>query len=416
MKTTHQHIYRTLLGIIFLLVSFNAPLSATEKHRAAKKNLILVLVDDLGWADIGCYGADLHETPNIDKFATTAMKFTNAYAASPICSPTRASIQTGKYPARLQMTIWREQSLRGPSKGRRLIPAKSKPDLPWSEFTIAEAFKQAGYHTTHIGKWHLGGASHYPEAHGFDINIGGSHWGAPATFFYPYRGHWGKNPELRYVPHTEWGKKGEYLTDRLTDEAIKIIQHKKEKPFFLQLSYHTVHTPVEAKAEVVKRYQKKLHHSTHHKNPEYAAMVHALDENFGRLMQALKKSDLEENTTIIFTSDNGGYVNKYKNLQVTNNHPLRSGKGSLYEGGIRIPLLIHSPGVSKAGGRCTVPVITNDLYATCLELCNIKPTAKHDGISLVPLLNETASKLNRNELYFHYPHYYPTTTPVSAVR
>ena len=380
-------------------------------------NIVLVVVDDLGWSDLGCYGADLHQTPNIDNFSKSAIRFSDAYAAAPVCTPTRASIMTGKYPARLHMTVWREKALSGPETRQGLTTATSLPNLPHREVTLAEAFRKAGYFTAHLGKWHLGGADSYPETHGFDLDIGASLWGAPPTFFYPYRGPFGREREYRYVLRLEWGSEGEYLTDRLTNEAISVIRRVKEKPFFIHMAYHTVHTPIEAKPEIVDRFRRDLREGLHHRNATYAAMVASLDENFGRLLANLKELRLDDHTVVIFVSDNGGYVNHYANKVVTNNHPLRSGKGSLYEGGIRVPLIIRVPKSPNPGRVCSTPVITNDLYPTCLELAKIANTANHlDGLDLAPLLAAPNANLNRDALFFHYPHFYPTTTPVSAVR
>jgi arylsulfatase A-like enzyme len=381
-----------------------------------RPNVVLILVDDLGWADLGCYGADLHRTPSIDRFAAGCMRFTDAYAAAPVCTPTRAALMTGKYPARLNMTIWYEGSLSAPNLRRKLIPPQTRGNLPHEEFTLAEMFARAGYQTAHVGKWHLGDAAHYPETHGFDVAIGGTFWGAPPTFFYPYRGFWGRSTEYRYVPGLEYGKDDEYLTDRLTDEAMVFLEQAGEDPFFLYLAYHTVHTPIEGKPDHVRRFRGRLDQARFHTNPEYAAMAFSLDENVGRLLKKLDQLDLSDHTLVVFTSDNGGYVNQYQGQVVTNNSPLRSGKGSLYEGGIRVPLMIHWPGVTRAGQICKEPVSTIDFYPTLQEILTAETDQDVDGVSLVPLLRNPNQTLQRDSLYFHYPHYYPTTSPVSAIR
>jgi len=382
-------------------------------------NFVVILADDLGWADLGCYGADLHLTPRLDRFAAESVRFTQAYAAAPVCSPTRASIMTGKYPARLHMTVWYEASANPPQR-RRLIPPVTVGNLPHEEVTIAEVLHQAGYTTAHVGKWHLGDAAHYPETQGFDVNIGGTFWGAPNTFFYPYRGAGTFGNEFRYVPHLEFGTPGEYLTDRLTDEAIGVLRRVARRPFFLYLAYHAVHTPIEAKAAYVERFADRLRPELHHRNPVYAAMTAIVDENVGRLLDELEKLHLAERTVVIFTSDNGGYVNNYRGRKVTDNWPLRSGKGSLWEGGVRVPLMIRWPGVTPAGAVCDEPVISCDFYPTILEIAGLpggtEQSAAVDGISLVPLLKNPSTHLKRRELFFHYPHYYPTTTPVSSIR
>jgi len=386
---------------------------------SGRPNFVFILVDDLGWADVGCYGGDLHETPNIDRLARQGMLFTDAYAAGSVCTPTRASIMTGKYPARLHTTIWYEASA-NPPRNRRLIPPVTQGDMPHEQVTIAEVFKEAGYLTAHVGKWHLGDAAHYPETQGFDVNIGGTFWGAPTTFFYPYSGSgkWGK--EFRYVPHLEFGGEGEYLTDRLTDEALGVLEKAKDRPFLLNLWYHTVHTPIEGKDEVVERYKKKVKPGMHHQNCEYAAMVHSLDENVGRIIAKLDELGIADRTVVLFFSDNGGTVRKYGTKTVTSNYPLRSGKGSLYEGGIRVPLIVRWPGVTKAGSICSQAVSSIDFYPTVLEMTGVSGEAKHnadmDGLSLAALLKEPSARLKREALYWHYPHYYATTSPASSVR
>jgi len=392
---------------------------ATAQTTSTRPNFVFILVDDLGWADVGCYGSDLHETPNIDRLARQGMRFTDAYAAASVCTPTRASIVTGKAPARLHMTIWHEASA-NPPRNRKLIPPITVGNLPHKEVTIAEVLKDADYTTAHIGKWHLGDAGHYPQTQGFDVNIGGSLWGAPATFFYPYSGSQRYGGEFRYVPHTEFGSEGEYLTDRLTDEALAAMDKVKDGPFFLNLCYHTVHTPIEGKPELVEYYKKKLKPEMHHQNCEYAAMVHSLDENVGRVLNKIDELGVADRTVVVFFSDNGGFVNQFNRKTVTNNYPLRSGKGSLYEGGVREPLIVRWPGVTKAGSQCHELVSSCDFYPTFLDITGLAGDAEHnadmDGQSLVPLLKDPAATLGRDTLCWHYPHYYPTTTPVSAIR
>lgn len=390
----------------FLAAALAAPLAAQSSR---PPNIVFILADDLGWADTTPYGADLHDTPNLARLAAEGVRFTQAYAAAPVCSPTRASVMTGKFPARLHMTIWHE-SARNPPKNRAVVPPVAEENLPLAEVTLAEVLKGRGYATGHIGKWHLGTAGFYPEAQGFDVNIGGTFWGAPQTFFHPYSGSKHFGGETRYVPGLGVGKPGDYLTDRLTDEALKFIDSAAGRPYFLNLWYHTVHTPIEGKPEQVKHYQGKLDPKLNHRNAEYAAMVRSLDENVGRVLQKVDAS----NTIVIFASDNGGYIGDYNGQRVTSNHPLRSGKGSLYEGGIRIPLIFRGPGIAK-GGVSDQPVITTDLFATVSELSGAQAQAQ-DGLSLVPLLKNPKAALQRERLFFHYPHYYPTTTPVSAIR
>jgi arylsulfatase A-like enzyme len=388
---------------------------------ATPPNIVLILADDLGWSDLGCYGADLHETPRLDALAKEGMRFTMAYAASSVCTPSRASLLTGKSPARLRITIWREGAVDGDNGKTKMIPAPSGYDLPHSEITLAKHLQDAGWLTALVGKWHLGDANFYAETHGFDVDIGGTHWGAPQTYFWPYRGSGLYGKEYRYIPHLEFGKPGEYLTDRLTDEAINVIRHRGDKPFFLYLAHHAPHTPIEAKADGVKHFQAKLTPEMHHQNPAYAAMVNSLDENVGRVLDEIKAQGLEQNTIIIFTSDNGGYIgidhHSPKKIPVTSNWPLRSGKGALYEGGIRVPLIVRWPGLTTGGSECTQPVVLTDLFFTLLEAAKVSQQGDaHDGVSLLPLLKNPDARLTRDTWFFHYPHYYETTTPVSAVR
>lgn len=419
----------SVMFISILLLQFSCTPSDSKKKVASKTerspNILLITVDDLGWADLGCYGADLHETPNIDALAARGQTFTQAYAAAAICSPTRAALHTGKSPAKLNMTIWREAAINN-QFNQKLIPPDVSANLPLEEVTIAEALKSAGYVTAHLGKWHVGDGEHFPETQGFDINVGATVWGAPPTFFFPYRGEIYNS--MRFIPGLErdvsggydLDREGEYLTDRLTDEAMTIMERFKKQPFFINLSYYTVHTPTEGKKEIVEYYQKKLASGMSHQNAIYAAMVHSLDENIGKLMHKLDELNLADHTVVIFTSDNGGFINEWDGQTVTNNAPLRSGKGALYEGGIRVPTIIRWPGVTVAGTSSEYPVTTQDFYPTLLEMANLKgdpgQVAAFDGINLVPVLENPQAKMEQREMYWHYPHYYHTTTPVSAIR
>lgn len=406
-----------LAGLAFCM---SVACSGNASAAAAKKpNIIFILADDLGWSDLACYGADLHETPNLDRLATQGVRFTHAYAMS-VCSPTRAAIMTGKHAARLHMTIWREGAP-NPPQGRQFIPPQAAENLPLEETTIAEALKATGYLTFHVGKWHLGNTPFYPEAQGFDVNIGGTQWGAPNTFFYPFSGSnvFGGG-EFRYVPGLGVGKPGDYLTDRFTDEALKLIDTAGERPFYLNLCFHNPHTPIEAKSQWVDYFAKKLKPEMRHQNPTYAAMIHILDENIGRIMAHLEQRGLADHTLLVFNSDNGGFINNYDKRQVTDNFPLRSGKGSLYEGGVRVPLIVRLPGVTPAGAVCDEPVICMDYFRTFTEIAGTPAEAMGgsgiDGLSLLPLLKNPKASLGRDTMCFHYPHYYETTSPVSAIR
>lgn len=393
---------------------------ATNTKASRRPNILLILADDLGYQDLGCYGGDLVETPHLDQLAAEGIRFTDAYAM-PVCSPSRAELLTGKYAARLHITIWSEGSIQGP-KNRKLLQGHSLHDLPHSETTIAAHLHKAGYLTALVGKWHLGTAGHFPESHGFDVNIGGNHWGAPQTFWWPYRGDKRYGGEFRYVPHTEFGTPGEFLTDRLTDEAIRVINQSSARPFFLYLSHYAPHTPIEAKPDDIRYFKAKLKSDMNHQNVIYAAMVKNLDDNVGRVLVHLKERGLERNSIVIFASDNGGFIGKDRgqNVPVTSNAPLRSGKGSLYEGGIRVPLIIRWPGLTQAGSVCHEPVSLRDIYHTLhplvAEKADVYNKAMDDGMNITKLLKDPKAKLGREALYFHYPHYYPTTTPVSGVR
>ncbi|MFO1021324.1 MAG: sulfatase [Planctomycetales bacterium] len=405
------------VGLIAICI-LNIPVA----RAAERPNIVLIIADDLGERDVACYGGDLVETPQIDRLAKDGARFRQAYAPAPVCTPTRAALMTGQAPARLQITIWSEGSKRE-SKTERLLQAKSRHDLPLEAVTVAERLQQAGYLTAAVGKWHLGDADHAPETQGFDINIGGTHWGAPATFFWPYRGMSKAGGEFRYVPHLEFGKRGEYLTDRLTQEAIRILkQAPRTQPFFLYLAHYAPHTPMQAKSADVEHFQKKITPATRHRNATYAAMVKSVDDSVGAVRQTLQELGLDKNTIVIFTSDNGGYlgIDRYnpEHVPVTDNWPHRSGKGSLYEGGLRIPLIVSWPGVTTPGSEPAEPVILTDLFPTLLAAAGLNPDSQTpaDGVSLVPVLKEAPTKIAREDLYFHYPHYYPTTQPVSAIR
>lgn len=397
-------------SIMLLCVCFNAGFAQTET--AKKPNILFILVDDLGYHDLGYTGSRFYETPNIDKLASQSMTFTNAYAASPICSPSRAAIMTGKYPARLNLTDYIPGNRHyGPHTDQLLASHPFRLFLDPKETTIAEAFKSSGYHTFFAGKWHLG-EKEYPEQHGFEINVGGNSTGHPAGgYFSPYN-----NPQLPDGP------KGEYLTDRLTEETIRFITKESETPFFVLLSFYTVHLPLQGKEDKIKKYREKrdqmrydapafdqqnqTYLKNHQDNPAYAAMVESLDENIGRLMQALSQTGLDQNTLVIFTSDNGGMATSNLAEQIpTSNSPLRTGKGYLYEGGIRVPLIIRWPGTIAEGNTSEIPVIGTDLYPTLLEMAGLKLLHEQhlDGVSLKPLL--TGKNMDKRSLFWYYPHY-----------
>ena len=383
----------------------------------APPNVVLIVVDDWGCADAGVLGSDFYRTPQIDAFARASCRFTQAYAAAPVCSPTRAAIMTGKSPARLDMTIWHEGAIAGGPSDRALREAPAVANLPRDELTLAEIFQRHGYETAHVGKWHLGKAAYYPETQGFDVNFGGTYWGAPASFFYPYRGVWStSDPELRYVPVGP-GKPGDYLTDRLTDLSIDWIR-TRDQPFFLNLWFHSVHTPIQAKPGVVETVR-RWPAGRHHQHVDYAGMIASLDENVGRILACLDEQGLRENTIVILTSDNGGVdfpTGKSGDRPPTKNIPYRAGKGTLYEGGLRVPLMVHWPGKTRPS-TCSQMVISQDLLPTLATLFPHETLASDlDGVSLAPLLSAPNHRLDRQPLCWHYPHYYPRMTPASAIR
>jgi arylsulfatase A len=395
MKTFNRIFTRRWLLII--LLGFVEIGSAAE---IPKLNVILILADDFGWKDLGCYGSDLYQSPNIDKLARDGMRFTQAYSACTVCSPTRAAIMTGKYPARLHITDWIPGQM--PQNSKLLVPDWTKY-LPLEEKTIADAFHNGGYSTVSIGKWHLGGEPYFPDKHGFDFNIAGTAASQPTTYFAPYN--------IATLPD---GPKGEYLTDRLGEEVVKFIEQRKDRPFFVYFPEFAVHLPFQAKQELVEKYRAQKHPGQMHTNEVYAAMIESMDDTVGRIRNKLDELKLADHTLIIFASDNGGRVPSTSNL------PLRVGKGSCYEGGTRVPLIVYWPGVTKPGSVSDAPVISMDLYPTLLEIADVKdvPNKSVDGLSLVPLLRQTG-KLQRDALFWHYPHYQHYqlggTTPYSAI-
>jgi arylsulfatase A-like enzyme len=396
-------------------------------------NFVFILIDDLGWKDLGCYGSEYYETPNLDRLARDGMRFTDAYASCPVCSPTRASVLSGKYPATVGVTDWIDWGKHvHPARGK-LIDVPYVDHLPLEEKSLASALKEGRYNTWHMGKWHLGGKLYYPDEHGFDVNVAGCHWGMPFNgYFSPYD-----------IPTLENGPEGEYLTDRLTDEAIRLIEQNDGKPFFLNLWYYSVHIPIQAKPECIERFESKAKamgldrvepfeegdfFPCEHKkdrrivrrliqsDPAYAAMVYGLDENIGRLFEAIDRAGQAENTVVIFTSDNGGLATAEGSP--TSNAPLSEGKGWMYEGGTREPLIVRWPGVVEPGSQCSVPVTSTDFYPTMLEIAglDLMPEQHRDGVSLLPLL-KGAKSLDREAIFWHYPHYgNQGGTPGSSVR
>lgn len=406
---------------LFLFLLFLGCADA-PKETVNRPNVLFILVDDLGWKDLSCYGSSFYETPNIDRLANMGFRFSESYAAHPVCSPTRAAIMTGKHPTRLKITDW----IPGQNpKNRKLLGPTDLHALPLQENTIAEAMQEQGYKTFFAGKWHLGDEGFFPEDQGFEINMGGHHKGSPPGGYYaPY-----KNPKLKDGP------KGEQLTDRLTDESLKFIKNNQENPFLLYLSYYTVHTPIQAHRDHLSKFQakRKLLKDTlaikikekrgytvqNQYNADYASMVYALDKNVGRLIDQLEAQELLDNTLIIFTSDNGGLTTLEKKGRTapTSVLPLRAGKGWVYEGGIRVPLIIKTP-QNRIAKIVDSPVLSMDFYPTILEYTNIPmlPDQHLDGISLRPLLEGKTDKTH-STMVWDFPHYHGSGwTPGRALR
>ena len=398
--------------------------AALAEDQTGRPNFVFFLVDDLGWADVGCFGSTFYETPNIDRLAASGMRFTYGYAACPVCSPTRASIMTGRHPVRVDITDWIPGMPASRARNPKFLHVEDRDNLALEEVTIAEALKEHGYQTFFAGKWHLGNKGHWPTDQGFDFNIGGNSKGSPPGGYYaPWT-----NPTLKAR------KPGEYLTERLTEESIAFLRKRKpDSPFLLYLSYYNVHTPItpykKRHAHFLEKasrlFQDKTPFGREHNgrtrlrqdNAAYASMVAAVDDSVGAILGTLEELGLEENTVVIFFSDNGGLSTTARGGP-TCNLPLRSGKGWLYEGGIREPTIIRAPGVTRPGSVCHVPIVSMDFFPTMLELAGLPllPDRHVDGVSLVPLLSGEG-ELSERALYWHYPHYHGSTwTPGAAIR
>jgi len=404
-----------------------------------RPNIVLILTDDLGWADPGCYGSTFHETPNIDRLAAEGVRFTDAYSASPVCSPTRAAVMTGKNPARLGIDNWIAANL--PQRFfQHIVPfmRTGHPDtfdgenpkslrqptnedhLPLEEVTVAEVMKDAGYSAFFTGKWHLGEEDFYPDRQGFDVNLGGCEWGQPPSgYFSPYK-----------IDTLEDGPAGEYLTDRLNAEAIDFMKTNADKPFFMMLSHYAVHTPLMGTDDLVKKYEEKratmpagdsiaeidgVTTRIVQDDPVYAAMLESVDIGVGMILDTLDELGIAENTLVIFTSDNGGLST---HTTITSNEPLRYGKGWLFEGGIRVPLIMRGPGAENAGSVVSTPAHSCDLFPTILEAAGLplRSDLHLDGESLMPVVSNTGA-LDREALYWHFPHYHSDGhRPSGAIR
>lgn len=406
--------------LLYLMISLSfLVFKGFGQENESLPNIIFILIDDLGWADVKSnYPESFYETPHIDKMAQNGVRFTQAYAANPVCSPTRAALMTGKHPNRVNITDWIPGN---DPKNRPLLGPQDRAELALEEITLAEKLREAGYKTFFAGKWHLGNEGFFPEDQGFDINLGGHHKGSPPGGYYsPYN-----NPKL------EDGREGEYLPDRLTNESIRFIQENQDNPFLLYLSFYTVHTPIQASERHIAKYQKKrdalaigdVPHIREgdgwtkllQEDAAYASMVEAMDENVGRIIETLRETGLDENTWIIFTSDNGGLSTLNRKNAPTGNGPLRAGKGWCYEGGIRVPLIISGPDVAEPGRAVDQPVISMDLFTTILNIAGTDHRS-NDGENLLPVVTRN-TELKRDELFWHFPHYHGSAwKPGSALR
>lgn len=420
-----------LLAFFALSFLFHSPAPATDSDRP---NVIVFLVDDMGWTDANTYGSDLYQTPNIDRLGRTGVKFTDAYSACTVCSPTRGALMTGMNPGRTNLTDWIHGAWEDFSKNEReqykLMPPDWTQRLEKKYTTIAETLDAEGYKTAHLGKWHLtpslqsDGISrqdvrkYFPKQHGFDVNVAGNQWGKPGSYYWPYRRGGGGPMQTRVANFPPMEKhQGEYLTYMLTDEAVGLLQQWQDEPFFMYMSHYAVHTPIQGPGELKVEYQRHIQEKggkqeLTHDNAEYAAMIEAMDTSLGRIMGKLRELGIAGETVIMFTSDNGGHP-------VTENDPLRAYKGSAYEGGVRVPMIIRWPGQTPKGGVSDEPVITHDLYPTILEMTGTPGDPAHnekvDGRSLTSILRDPDASLDRDALYWHYPHYH-RANPYSAVR
>lgn len=413
----------------WILLLLSLLLTGTGIAQDRPPNVILILVDDLGWMDLGCQGSDYFRTPNIDRLAAEGMRFTNAYAACAVCSPTRAAVLTGRYPHRVGVTDWiRSRFQRGDlgtpeenptayvgGKNRKLLCPPNPYWMEHREITIAEALGEAkSYHSAYIGKWHLGDPDWYPEKQGFTENRGGCDYGQPPSYFDPFNQPNGKHKTLREGIYRLPGRTpGQYLTHREADEALAFIRRWKNEPFFIQLAHYAVHTPIQAIPEVAATYRQDGKTETHAK---YAAMVQSVDDSTGEILSLLDELGIDDQTLLFFTSDNGGLD---REGAPTDNAPLRSGKGYAYEGGIRVPLVARWPGVIPSGKLSETPVSSIDLFPTILAAANVAPPGDRtiDGRSLLPHLKSGGEEaLDRKTLVWHFPHYRHDPGPYSIIR
>lgn len=405
------------LTLLFFLLPFVSDAQVPEDF-----NVLLIHVDDLGRMDLGVYGSDFYDTPAIDRLASEGLLFTQSYAAAAICSPTRAALLTGKYPATLGITDWIRAKFQLEStsglpgeyevfEDRPLKTPKIQGFLPLEELTIAERMKNKGYQTLHVGKWHLGEEGFHPENQGFDVNIGGNDLGQPPSYFDPYLAE--KPREFYEITTLTPRKTGEFLTDREGDEVVSFIQKNTAKPFFIHYAPYAVHTPIMGPEDLVAKYSGRK--PGRQSNPSYAALVETVDRNVGKILAELDRQGLRDKTLVIFTSDNGGLIGN-PDRPVTNNSPFRSQKGYPYEGGIRIPTIVSWPGVIPTGRVEETPIISMDWVSTILDFMDEVAPIELAGQSLKPLLLGE-NKLEARDLFWYFPHYRGADViPYAAVR
>lgn len=409
-----------LVNKLILCTLIFLPFSAFSQEKK-EFNILLIHVDDLGATDLGVFGSDFYDTPNIDRLASEGMIFTQSYAAAAICSPSRAALMTGKYPARTGITDWIRAKFQGGSglalpedlednEGKPLKTPKNQGYLPLEELTLAERLKAHEFSTIHVGKWHLGEEGNHPEDQGFDVNIGGNDLGQPPSYFDPYLAK--NSPDTYVLKNVPPRKEGEFLTDREGDELVQFIQNQKSK-FFIHWAPYAVHTPIMGPEDLVEKYKAKT--PGVQMNPTYAALVENLDQNVGKVLEELDRVGLNENTLVIFTSDNGGLIGNSQN-PVTVNLGLRSFKGYPYEGGIRVPTIVRWPFKVAAGKVSTTPIITMDWAPTILDYLGEPLPEILDGKSLRPVFENSEEEIGR-DLFWHFPHYRaPDVLPYSIVR
>lgn len=415
-------VYPCAFSLFFLALAQPYALAESEPP-AHRPNIVFILADDLGYTDLSCQGSDLYQTPSIDAFARQSLSFTNAYTSHPTCSPSRSAIMTGKYPARLGIVS---------HGGLHSVTAGDGTFMVSEEYTLAEALRDSGYTTCHIGKWHVGhDGKSGPKEQGFQHDIASNEFCCPGSFFYPYRDKKkpGKQGDSSAVPDLQDRGPGDHLTECLGDEAAKFIAKqadasKQGQPFFLNLWYYAVHTPIEAEKEQVAKYKVLRKSGAHHRNANYAALVEHLDESVGQVLNAIEENGLADNTIVIFFSDNGGEIRG----GVTSNYPLRDGKVSQYEGGVRVPMFVRWPGTTQAGAECHERVIGHDFYPTILKMTgatgDAEQNAAMDGVDLTPLMQNPTTELKprafhwmRYPVVFHYKNQYKQRSagPVSSM-